>query len=390
MKVSDIPGELEKIRQADRFRQVQDLRMVTAARGVRRDGKGYIVFSSNDYLGMTHEKEVQEAAAQAVSYGTGSGGARLTSGAVFEASDLERELAAFKHTAEAVVFNTGYMANLGILYALAGPGDVIFSDELNHASIVDGCRISRAKVIVYPHSDMKRLQELLETCDVSGQRFIVSDGVFSMDGDIADLPCLLALKKKYDACLIIDDAHATGVIGKTGRGTAEYYGASGADITVGTLSKALGSQGGYAAADEAVAAYIRNRSRPFIFSTAMPAMSSAAALAALRLLEQFPERYVGRLKENTDYMRALLRAFHIPLNDGRTPILPIILGDERKTLYFERICREKGIIVSAIRPPTVAQGTCRIRLSITAAHAKEDLETAAAVIQEAWKAVAER
>lgn len=389
MKVSDIPGELERIRQAGRFRQVQDLRMVTAAGGIGRDGKEYIVLNSNDYLGMTHEKEVQEAAAQAISYGTGSGGARLTSGAVFEVSDLERELAAFKHTAQAVVFNTGYMANLGVLYALAGPGDVIFSDELNHASIVDGCRISRAKVVVYPHSDMKRLHDLLEACDVSGQRFIISDGVFSMDGDMADLPFLLTLKKKYNACLIIDDAHAMGVIGKTGQGTAEYYGVAGADITVGTLSKALGSQGGYAAAGEAMAAYIRNRSRPFIFSTAMPAMSGAAALAALRLLKRFPERYVGRLKENTDYMRRLLHAFRLPVSPGQTPILPIILGEERKTLFFEKICRERGILVSAIRPPTVAKGTCRIRVSVTAAHRKEDLEAAAAVLYEAWNSVKE-
>ena len=223
MKISDIPKELEEIRKADRFRKVRDLRMITASRGVDREGKEYIVFNSNDYLGMTHEKEVEEAAKNAIAYGTGSGGARLTSGAVFELSDLEKEIAAFKHKEDAVIFNTGYMTNLGVLYALAGPGDVIFSDALNHASIVDGCRISKATVKVYPHSDMTALEKLLHETETEGQRFIVTDGVFSMDGDVADLPSLIRLKDKYKACLIVDDAHATGVIGETGRGTAEYY-----------------------------------------------------------------------------------------------------------------------------------------------------------------------
>ena len=223
MKISDIPKELEEIRKADRFRKVRDLRMITASRGVDREGKEYIVFNSNDYLGMTHEKEVEEAAKNAIAYGTGSGGARLTSVAVFELSDLEQEIAAFKHKEDAVIFNTGYMTNLGVLYALAGPGDVIFSDALNHASIVDGCRISKATVKVYPHSDMTALEKLLHETETEGQRFIVTDGVFSMDGDVADLPSLIRLKDKYKACLIVDDAHATGVIGETGRGTAEYY-----------------------------------------------------------------------------------------------------------------------------------------------------------------------
>lgn len=195
MKISEIPEKLDEIRAEGRFRKVSDLRMITASRGVDREGKEYIVFNSNDYLGMTHEKEVEEAARQAISYGTGSGGARLTSGAVFELSDLEKEIAAFKHKEDAVIFNTGYMTNLGVLYALAGPGDVIFSDALNHASIVDGCRISKAAVKVYPHSDMKALEKLLAETETAGQRFIVTDGVFSMDGDVADLPSLVHLKE---------------------------------------------------------------------------------------------------------------------------------------------------------------------------------------------------
>ena len=223
MKPENIFSALSALRQEGRLRQVQDLRMETASLGVDREGKRYIVFNSNDYLGMTHAKEVQEAAAKAVRFGTGSGGARLTSGAAFELSNLEKEIADFKHTEDAVIFNTGYMANLGVLYALAGKGDVIFSDELNHASIVDGCRISKAETAVYRHSDMADLERLLQTVPCEGQRFIVTDGVFSMDGDICPLPALAVLKKDYGACLIVDDAHASGVIGRTGRGTAEYF-----------------------------------------------------------------------------------------------------------------------------------------------------------------------
>ena len=205
MKLQDIPSALSAIADEGRFRRVEDLRMVTASRGIRRDGKEYIVFNSNDYLGMTHEGEVMAAARRAVIYGTGSGGARLTSGAVFELSELEKALAAFKHAEDAVIFNTGYMTNLGVLYALAGKGDVIFSDALNHASIVDGCRISKARVVIYAHSDMEDLARLLAETPCEGQRFIVTDGVFSMDGDICPLPSLLSLKKKYEACLIVDD-----------------------------------------------------------------------------------------------------------------------------------------------------------------------------------------
>ena len=355
MKLQDIPSALSAIADEGRFRRVEDLRMVTASRGIRRDGKEYIVFNSNDYLGMTHEAEVMAAARRAVIYGTGSGGARLTSGAVFELSELEKALAAFKHAEDAVIFNTGYMTNLGVLYALAGKGDVIFSDALNHASIVDG------------------------------QRFIVTDGVFSMDGDICPLPSLLSLKKKYEACLIVDDAHGVGVIGDTGRGTAEYYHESGIDIQVGTLSKSLGAEGGYAAASKEITDYLRNVSRPFIFSTSISAVTGASALAALRLLEDNPSLYMGRLRFNTAYMKAKLSEAGIPVLPGDTSILPIVIGDEKQTLAYAKACREDGILLSAIRPPTVPAGTSRIRLTVTAAHTKDELDRAAEVMKRHWK-----
>ncbi len=382
MNLQNIPQALSAIAQAGRTRRVEDLRMVTATRGLRRDGKEYIVFNSNDYLGMTHEEEVMEAARRAISYGTGSGGARLTSGAVFELSELEAELADFKHADDAVIFNTGYMTNLGVLYALADKGDVIFSDALNHASIVDGCRISKAKTVVYRHSDTEDLARKLAETPCAGQRFIVTDGVFSMDGDIAPVPELLKLKKKYDACLIVDDAHGVGVIGDTGRGSAEYFHETGIDIQVGTLSKSLGAEGGYAATSKEIAAYLRNRSRPFIFSTSIAAPTGAAALTALRLLKRDPDRFVGRLRRNTAYLKAKFSAAGIAVLPGDTSILPIVLGEEEKTLAYAKACLERGVLLSAIRPPSVPEGTSRIRLTVTAAHTVEELDRAACVLAE--------
>lgn len=384
MKISMISDALEGIRAAGQFRRISDLRLVSASRGVDRAGKEFLVFNSNDYLGMTHEPEVIEASRAALQWGTGSGGARLTSGASFEMSDLEEALARFKHKEAALIFNTGYMTNLGVLYALAGPQDVIFSDSLNHASIVDGCRISRSPVVVYGHSDMADLSRKLEETPCSGQRFIVTDGVFSMDGDVA-LSDLVRLKKKYGACLIVDDAHATGVIGKTGHGTAEYWGMDGIDIQVGTLSKALGAEGGFAAASREIIDFLRNRSRPFIFSTAIGPATAAAALQALQLLEAEPDRYVGRLRRNTALMRRLLTEAGLPVLSGDTPILPIVMGGEEETVAYAATCREAGLLLSAIRPPSVPKGTSRIRLTVTAAHTEEEIRQACGILIGNWK-----
>lgn len=384
MKISMISEALEGIRAAGQFRRISDLRLVSASRGVDRAGKEFLVFNSNDYLGMTHEPEVIEASRAALQWGTGSGGARLTSGASFEMSDLEEALARFKHKEAALIFNTGYMTNLGVLYALAGPQDVIFSDSLNHASIVDGCRISRSSVMVYGHSDMADLSRKLEETPCSGQRFIVTDGVFSMDGDVA-LPDLVRLKKKYGACLIVDDAHATGAIGKTGHGTAEYWGMDGIDIQVGTLSKALGAEGGFAAVSREIIDFLRNRSRPFIFSTAIGPATAAAALRALELLEAELDRYVGRLRRNTALMRRLLTEAGLPVLPGDTPILPIVMGGEEETVAYAAACREAGLLLSAIRPPSVPKGTSRIRLTVTAAHTEEEIRQACGILIGNWK-----
>ncbi len=368
MKIENIKEELEIIKEKDNFRSVKDLRMISATRGVDSEGKNFIVFSSNNYLGLTHEKSVIDAGKSALDYGSGSSGARLTSGGTFELSELEKNLADFKHTQAALVFNTGYMTNLGVLYALAGKNSVIFSDQLNHASIIDGCKISGSKVIIYRHNDMNHLESLLKSTPVpEGGFFLVTDGVFSMDGDIVNLPALLELKKKYGFCLIVDDAHAVGVIGKSGRGTAEYFGIEGGiDIQIGTLSKALASEGGYAATSMKIRDYLVNKSRPFIFSTSLPPSIAACANQALTLLQTKGQYYMAKLRENTELMRNLLADGGLPIVNGVTPIIPLVTGSSKKALDFSKACLAQGIMVSAIRPPTVAQGSSRIRLTVTA------------------------
>ncbi len=386
MKLADIPAALDAIRARGQYRTISDLRMESASCGRARDGASRLVFHSNDYLGMTHEPAVIAAARDALRWGTGSGGARLTSGASFELSDLEAELARFKGYEAALVFNTGYMTNLGVLYGLADRRDVIFSDSLNHASLIDGCRISRARVAVYPHSDMAALARLLAETPCEGERYIATDGVFSMDGDVADLPALAELAHTYGARLLVDDAHATGVLGETGRGTAEYWHMPGViDLQVGTLSKALGAEGGFVCAARPVIEWLRNRSRPFIFSTAIGPATAAAALAALRLLEAAPDEYLGRLRGNTARLRSALERAGLPLLPGPTPILPIVMGDPEEAVAFAAACRAEGLLLSAIRPPSVPEGTSRIRLTVTAAHTTEEIDRAADILIRTWQ-----
>lgn len=380
MKREDIPKELEEIEREGLTRRITDYRMTSATVAVDREEKEYIVFHSNDYLGMTHEKVVMAAAREAISCGTGSGGSRLVSGGTFALADLEKELAKVKHKEAALVFNTGYMANVGVLYGLCGEGDVIFSDAWNHASIIDGCRISKAKTVVYPHGNMENLEELLATTPCDGQRFIVTDGVFSMDGDICPLPELVSLKKAYNALLMVDDAHSFGVMGETGGGTSDYFHLYDVDLQVGTLSKALGAEGGYVAADRMIIDYLINRSRPFIFSTALPASVGAAALAALRLLEENPSQFVGKVQDHAAYVRNRLQKAHVPVKEGETPIIPIMVGDDKEAVRLSEACRREGILLSAIRPPSVPKGTARLRMTVTAAHTKDQLDRACDVV----------
>ena len=386
MKPENIFSALSALRQEGRLRQVQDLRMETASLGVDREGKRYIVFNSNDYLGMTHAKEVQEAAAKAVRFGTGSGGARLTSGAAFELSNLEKEIADFKHTEDAVIFNTGYMANLGVLYALAGKGDVIFSDELNHASIVDGCRISKAETAVYRHSDMADLEKQLQRVPEQNGALIVTDGVFSMGGDIAKLPEICALAKRYGARVMVDDAHGLGVLGEGGRGTASYFGLEDqVDVYMGTFSKSLASLGGYMAASEEVAEYVRHASRPFIFSASIPPANCATALAALRHLEQHPE-LVDRLRSLSLYARKGMTDRGMKIRESAlnapTPIIPIYTYETYHTLEVAKEIYDRGVYVNPTLPPATPEGEALLRTSYMATHTEALLDEAMDIMAE--------
>lgn len=340
---------------------------------VRRDDKEYLMMASNNYLGLTFDERVIEGAIKgAQQYGTGSGGSRLVSGTFPLFTDLERELAKFKNTEKALVFNTGYMANVGTISAIADKNTIIFSDALNHASIIDGCRLSRGSVKAYNHCDVDELKYLLKEVERNTRKLIVTDGVFSMDGDIAPLAKLYELSREYNALLMVDDAHATGTIG-SGHGTAAYYGLEKeVDIQLGTLSKSLGSVGGYVAANSTIIDYLVNMSRSFIFSTALSPADIGAALAALHVLES-DTSVLRRLQNNVNYMADCLNSIGIYATND-TPIFPILIGSNEDTLTVSNYLYNAGIIGTAIRPPTVPVGESRIRLTVTAAHNKEQID----------------
>lgn len=351
---------------------------------VKRDDKEYLMMASNNYLGLTFDTRVIEGALKgAQQYGTGSGGSRLVSGTFPLFTELERSLAKFKNTEKALVFNTGYMANVGTISAVADKNTIIFSDALNHASIIDGCRLSRGTVKTYSHCDIDELKYLLKQVDRNTRKLIVTDGVFSMDGDIAPLDKLYELSRDYNALLMVDDAHATGTIGN-GHGTAAYFNLEKEiDIQLGTLSKSLGSVGGYVAANSTIIDYLVNTSRSFIFSTALSPADIGAALAALQVLET-DASVLGRLQENVNYMADQLISMGIDATN-ETPIFPILIGRNEDTLAVSEYLYEAGIIGTAIRPPTVPIGESRIRLTVTAAHNKKQIDFVCQSLHNAMK-----
>ena len=341
------------------------------------DGRELVVFASNDYLDLARDPRVVKAAADAANeFGAGAGGARLTTGTQPPHVRLESALAKFKGSEAALLYGTGYMANVGAISALVGKGDAVLSDELNHASIIDGCRLSGADVLVYRHGDMDDLDRKLGACREHRRRLAVSDGVFSMDGDVLDLPRFLEVTRRHDAFSMVDEAHATGVVGLTGRGLAEHFGCELPDILMGTLSKALGSEGGFVCGSRLLVEYLRNMSRPFIFSTAPGAPAMAAALAALEVLVAEPRR-VAKLRENVALFVAELACRGISVR-GETAIVPIVVGDEKRALSASAALEELGFLVPAIRYPTVARGAARLRVALMSAHTPEQLRSAAA------------
>ena len=365
-------GQLDAKVQNHNLRTLKEYCPIDAVR-VKRDDKEYLMMASNNYLGLTFDTRVIDGALKGTKqYGTGSGGSRLVSGTFPLFTELEKELAKFKNTEKALVFNTGYMANVGTISAIADKNTIIFSDALNHASIIDGCRLSRGSVKAYSHCDVDELKYLLKQVDCNARKLIVTDGVFSMDGDIAPLDKLYELSRDYNALLMVDDAHATGTIGN-GHGTAAYFNLEKEiDIQLGTLSKSLGSVGGYVAANSTIIDYLVNTSRSFIFSTALSPADIGAALAALKVLET-DASVLGRLQENVNYMTDQLISMGIDATN-ETPIFPILIGRNEDTLAVSDYLYENGIIGTAIRPPTVPIGESRIRLTVTAAHHREQID----------------
>lgn len=361
----------------DRLREQELYRTMTVLEGpqttvVESAGRPQRLFSSNNYLDLANDPEVKAAACEALEqYGVGAGGSRLTTGTGPFHVRLEEELARFKGRESALVFNTGYMANVGIISALMGRGDVIFSDQLNHASIIDGCRLSGAEVVVYRHNDMADLEDKLRVHQ-GRKGLIVSDGVFSMDGDLLPLPQLVELAKRYGVRTMIDEAHATGVVGATGRGTEEYYHMEGSvDVLMGTLSKAVGSEGGFVCGSAELIQYLINKARSFIFSTALSPVTMAAGLRGLQKIQEEPQR-VAQLRDNMAFLCRELGRYGFPAQSD-SAILPIVVGEEKKAMAAMEALKERGYYVSAIRYPTVARGSARLRVALMSSHTREEL-----------------
>lgn len=355
-----IDQELKTLKKSGLYRELRTI-----------NHKEHLIFCSNNYLGLAKHPKVTEASIKAIKeFGFGAGASRLISGNTVIHEELEKMIAKFKGRDAAIVFSTGYMANLGVISSLVGENDTIIIDRLNHASIVDACRLSKAKLQVYPHKDMAALEKILKRSDKFKKRLIVTDSLFSMDGDIAPLPQIVKLAKEYNAITMIDEAHATGTLGENGKGAEEHFGIEGQiDIVMGTLSKAIGSLGGFVAGSQELINYLRNRARSFIYTTALPPAACAAALAAIEIIENEPE-LVRNLRMNSRFL------------GKETPIIPILIGDADKTTEVSQKLFDRGIFVSGIRPPTVPKGESRLRITVSAVHTKEEIECLASLLQE--------
>ncbi len=374
--MSEMAERLEELRESGLHRR---LRLIEGAQGprVQLEGKPVLLLCSNNYLGLADHPRVREAAAEAaLGWGAGAGGSRLISGNMAPHRQLEERLAAFKGYEAALLFGSGYLANIGVISALAGRGQVVLSDELNHASIIDGCRLARAEAFVYRHGDVEHLAWGLGQAGERGA-LIVTDGVFSMDGDVAPLEDLVRLARTHRCRLMVDEAHATGALGPGGRGSVAAAGLSDeVDLVVGTLGKALGSYGAYVCCGAELSEYLLNTARSFIFSTALPPPVLAAAQAALELLEAEPER-VGRLGANAATLREGLAAEGLAAGGKRSQIVPLEVGDAERTMELCERLLERGVFAQGIRPPTVPPGSSRLRFSVMATHEEAELREAA-------------
>ena len=368
--------EVELIKEQGLFRKLKYLSKPQDKNTII-DGKEVFLMASSNYLGLANDERLKRAVKEAVDkYGVGSGGARLTTGSYELNKRLEETIAKFKHSKAAIVYNTGYMANVGTISAICDKDWVIFSDELNHASIIDGCKLSKAKTIVYKHCDPSDLAKKIKEVNPK-KALVVSDGVFSMDGDIAPVKELADICEKHpNIYLMIDDAHATGVLGETGSGSAEYFDVEDkVDIKLGTLSKAVGAEGGYVAGSKYLIEFLRNKARSFIFSTAMSPGIVAASIESLEIIKGMNEDR-KRLAKNSKYLQKRLRDNGFNVIKSSTPIISLIVGDEKTAIEYSKRLLEVGIYIPAIRPPTVKKGTSRLRIVLMSTHSEQDLKEA--------------
>ena len=349
------------------------------------EGRRTIMIGSNNYLGLTCDPRMIETAKEAADqYGTGCTGSRFLNGTLDLHIQLEEKLASFIGKESALTFGTGFQSNLAIISSIAGRNDYIINDRENHASIVDACRLSFAKKLNYKHNDMDSLEETLKRIPDTSGKLIITDGVFSMGGDIADLPNIVKLAKKYGARVMVDDAHGLGMIGESGRGTAEYFGLTNeVDIIMGTFSKSLATLGGHIVADQKVIDYVKHVSRPFIFSASVTPISAAVAIKAIEILEQEPER-VQQLKKNADYMREGFAKLNIPFGKSLTAIIPVMTYDDEKTFVLTKMLLEAGVYVNPVISPAVEQGQALLRTSYTATHTRSQLDEVLAVFAKLW------
>lgn len=367
-----LDDELSQLRGAALDRRLQVYEGPQGA-ALRIDAREYVNFGSNDYLALASDERVVRGTIAGTECGWGAGASPLVVGHSASHDELEAALAQFEGTEAAVVFSTGYAANMGAITALVGRGDVVYSDELNHASIVDGCRLSRADVRVYPHNDVAALAEQLREAKQFRRRLIVTDGLFSMDGDLAPLADLAQLADQHDAMLMVDEAHATGVFGRHGRGTCEAAGVEErVDVRVGTLSKALGSIGGFVVGRRSLIDWLINKARPYVFSTALPPAAAAASGSALGIVRQEPQRREQLLQRAAE-LRAALAAQGWNVGPSQSQIIPLIVGDAARTMQLAGELRERGFLVPPIRPPSVPIGASRLRLSLSYGHTPQQI-----------------
>jgi len=380
--LSYLHDQIETWKREGTYQRLRILESEAAAES-RFDGKEVINLASNNYLGLTTHPKLREAALDAVrKYGVGSGAVRTISGTMRLHMQLEERIADFKNVEACVVFQSGFAANAGTVSAILTPEDHIISDELNHASIIDGCRLSKAKIHVFPHKDVAAAGKILAELDgVPGRKLLISDGVFSMDGDIGPLPGLVEAAEKHGAIMMVDDAHSSGVLGRNGRGTIDHFNLHGrVQVQVGTLSKAVGVLGGYVCGSRDLIEFLYHRARPFLFSTSHPPAVAAACLAAFDVLEQEPER-IDKLWDNTRYFKAGLQSAGFNTGISETPITPVIVGDAALAHQLSRALFDEGVLATGIGFPTVAKGKARVRTIVSATHTRSELDRALEVFR---------